>query len=159
MKIELKNFKSSSFAPEETLCYQATIYIDGAKVAQADNSGKGGMTMIHLIDLSKREVLAEARKNIVAVCKENSKVYGVELEDYVDYLAYQKLAEKELKNAMRNKVVFQKPDGEIYYASVRGAKLTESMVEQYQRENPTFKVLNLMPFDNALEIFTALPQE
>ena len=47
MKIELRNIKYSDFASEETACYQATIYIDGKKVGEVSNSGKGGCDNIY----------------------------------------------------------------------------------------------------------------
>jgi len=46
MKIELKNFKHAAFASEETLCFSATVYVDGQRMFEASNSGKGEYTRI-----------------------------------------------------------------------------------------------------------------
>jgi len=45
MKFELKNIKHSDFASHETYCYEATLYIDGKRVAKVSNDGNGGCDM------------------------------------------------------------------------------------------------------------------
>jgi hypothetical protein len=42
MKLELKNIKHTSWASEETHCYQASLYVDGKPVAIVSNDGRGG---------------------------------------------------------------------------------------------------------------------
>ena len=42
MKLELKNIKHTSWASEETHCYQASLYVDGEAVAIVSNDGHGG---------------------------------------------------------------------------------------------------------------------
>ncbi len=42
MKITLKNVKHAEFASQETHCFSATVYIDGAKAGTVENSGHGG---------------------------------------------------------------------------------------------------------------------
>jgi hypothetical protein len=46
MKIEIKNLKHAAHASEETHCFEATIYIDGARAGTARNAGHGGPTDI-----------------------------------------------------------------------------------------------------------------
>jgi hypothetical protein len=43
-RITLKNVKICSFASEETICFQASVYFDGERIATAHNDGKGGCT-------------------------------------------------------------------------------------------------------------------
>lgn len=40
--ITIKNLKVAQFASEETLCFQATVYVDGAPFCVASNEGRGG---------------------------------------------------------------------------------------------------------------------
>ncbi len=40
--IEMKNLKVAEFASEETTCYEATVYVDGARFCIASNQGHGG---------------------------------------------------------------------------------------------------------------------
>jgi len=42
MKLELKNIKHTSWASEETHCYQASLYVDGKPLAIVSNDGHGG---------------------------------------------------------------------------------------------------------------------
>ena len=42
MKLELKNIKHTSWASEETHCYQASLYVDGKPFAIVSNDGQGG---------------------------------------------------------------------------------------------------------------------
>ena len=42
MKLELKNIKHSSWASEETHCYQASLYMHGEPIAIVSNDGRGG---------------------------------------------------------------------------------------------------------------------
>ncbi len=40
--ITLKNLKVAEFASEETVCFQATVYVDGKRFCIASNEGHGG---------------------------------------------------------------------------------------------------------------------
>ena len=40
--IEIKNLKVAEFASEETTCYEATVYVDGARFCIGSNQGHGG---------------------------------------------------------------------------------------------------------------------
>lgn len=62
MKIEAKNIKIAKFASEETLCFEATIYVDGKKVGTAHNHGQGGNTDVHFDD-------REFQKKVETYCK------------------------------------------------------------------------------------------
>lgn len=42
MKIELKNVQVCDWMSEETTCFQASLWIDGAKAARVKNDGHGG---------------------------------------------------------------------------------------------------------------------
>lgn len=46
MKVELKNIKIAKFASEETLCFEATIYIDGKRSGTVKNNGWGRLQSI-----------------------------------------------------------------------------------------------------------------
>ena len=47
MKLELRNIKYSSFASQETSCYQAKLYVDGKPFATVGNEGCGGCDYQH----------------------------------------------------------------------------------------------------------------
>lgn len=41
-KVELKSYKEVKSMSEETVCFQASVYIDGKKVGDVGNDGRGG---------------------------------------------------------------------------------------------------------------------
>jgi len=47
MKLTIKNLKIAKFASEETLCFEATVYVDGKRSFTASNDGHGGCNFYH----------------------------------------------------------------------------------------------------------------
>jgi hypothetical protein len=47
VKITLKNLKIAQWASEETLCFRATVYVDGVKAGEVSNEGSGGPNSYH----------------------------------------------------------------------------------------------------------------
>ena len=43
-RIKLKSVKVCQWASRETLCFTASVYFDGKRIATAENDGRGGMT-------------------------------------------------------------------------------------------------------------------
>jgi len=155
MKIELKNFKHSAFASQETLCYEAKVYVDGKLFGTARNQGTGGCT-----DIWVEPSMRELEPKVLEYCKNlppfesDGMTLPMDLEFHLDLLAHRKVVEGELKRMLKKKIVVKKPDdNEIYYFTPRGTVLTEAIINQFQAQNPTFTVLNLMPFEKALDIF------
>ena len=54
MNIVLKNVQHSAFASQETNCFAATIYIDGARAGSVKNDGHGGPNHYTPWELHKR---------------------------------------------------------------------------------------------------------
>ncbi|MBS0417991.1 MAG: hypothetical protein JSR66_09780 [Proteobacteria bacterium] len=48
-RIMLKRLKVADFASEETLCFEATVMLDGLPIAEARNEGHGGVTILRAI--------------------------------------------------------------------------------------------------------------
>lgn len=61
MNITIKNLKTSEFASHETLCFEATLNIDGFDVAIAENDGQGGCVKYTLIGEVKDSTLTRNR--------------------------------------------------------------------------------------------------
>jgi len=47
MKVELKNIKVYEKLSEETVCFTATIYLNGKRAGEVENRGQGGNTCYH----------------------------------------------------------------------------------------------------------------
>lgn len=66
MNIEIKNIQVFDKMSEETNAFHASIYIDGKRVGEAKNNGKGGMTDYHAIHHDYMPLI----KNAEEYCKE-----------------------------------------------------------------------------------------
>ena len=52
-KISIKNLKTAAFASQETLCFSATVYVDGKAFCTVRNEGTGGPNMFEALPLGK----------------------------------------------------------------------------------------------------------
>lgn len=101
MKLELKNIKINLQFSEETIMFKADLYVNGKKVAYAENDGHGGCTYYNAYSIELRPLLAEAE----AYCKtlpSTFSTYGEKtieikstLEHWIDEVIYAKSNEKE----------------------------------------------------------------
>lgn len=153
MKIELKAIQYSAFASQETNCYSANLYVDGKKIGTVSNQGHGGCDLFY----GDQEAYQEADK----WCRENlpkwslgggsSEAYETDLEQHCGDLLATWLDSRDLKRRMRNHIVFRM-DGSLYLAKFTGDQTVAA--SQVQKRHPTAKVLNTLPFDQALTIYT-----
>jgi len=65
MKLELKNVKINEAFSEETLMFKADLYVNGKKVAYAENDGRGGCTFYREYSRELRPIIEQAE----AYCK------------------------------------------------------------------------------------------
>lgn len=154
MKIELKNVKHFAAMSEETDCYNATLYINGAKAGVVSNRGHGGPDDFH----GDRELFAKAD----AWCKENlpkwsmgDKTFDTDLEMHCGQLLGDYLAAKDLKRALKTKVLTVR-DGqtEVYATSWKGVRAIEAKhIAAVRKSHPADTILNELPFDEALKIY------
>ena len=61
MKITLKNFKHLARLSEETLCFTATVCIDGDKAGFASNHGHGSCTIVNITDPELRKAHSDEK--------------------------------------------------------------------------------------------------
>ena len=59
MKLELKNKKICKWMSEETICFTASLYVDGKRVALVSNGGKGGA---HSYYIRNHDLFAKAEE-------------------------------------------------------------------------------------------------
>jgi hypothetical protein len=50
MRIELKNLKVADHLSERTLAFSASVYVDGKRVGEALNDGRGGNNRIDVLE-------------------------------------------------------------------------------------------------------------
>lgn len=157
MKIELKALKYSDFASQETHCFQANIYIDGKMRGWAANDGRGGMTNIQPNDLWA-EIKQHTDKIPPTVYKYGDQEMSIEAspDSYIDELVTLTLHEKDLKRAMKSKILFTQENQVFETKKLTVAQLAASLANAQLKEKlKADQVLNLLPIDEALKLYTA----
>ena len=155
-KIELKNFKHSDFASQETYCFEASVYIDGKKAGTVSNQGCGGCHSYHpntLYPLLK----AEADKLPPHEWRLNEEVLTIQpdADTIISELVTEALTAKDLKSGMRRRILFVGDDGSVYETqAMTAAALAVQLVRKDLYEKlKTKTILNLLPFTEALSIY------
>jgi hypothetical protein len=143
MKIELRNVTYNARLSEETAAFAATVYVDGKKRGEAKNDGHGGMTFIHPLDLAKEiDAYAKTLPTLEAYGEhlqpDGDMVIGDLLADY--------LTRRDLKRQLAKKTLFVR-EGKLYSMKMKGAK---------PKDAGSVVVLNDLPFDEAVAVFTKL---
>ncbi len=141
--ITLKNFKHAAFASQETLCFEATVCIEGKKAGHARNDGCGGCTYVHL-DTEFRHL--DTPEN--------------DLEGKVDAIAYDLVAKKQDKQALASTkrelskhILFRRKDtpagqSRIFRNAVGSPQ--EAAIYAKLKADPTVEVIyNHLPLEEA----------
>jgi len=151
MKLELKNIKHTSWASEETHCYQASLYVDGKPVAIVSNDGHGGADRDYPHPKFKGDYRAQMRDvsryfsglRRTAVTEWSPEGMEQCLEFWCADQVNDWLSARELKSKLRKEFLFQFADRVGVFAhKTRPSRAAGVAV-----------VLNDMPFDEALSIW------
>ncbi len=151
MKLELKAVKHSEWASQETNCYQATIYLEGKPFASVQNEGLGGPTSIYRDhrfkgdmkdwNYKKERVNKYLQMNFEDVWDFEEAIVSWSDKALVDWLIM-----KDLRNAMKRKILFKKADGKLYEA--------KATIEAIRSQYPDAQILNDMQTQEAFRIFS-----
>ncbi|MCT2561790.1 hypothetical protein [Chryseobacterium herbae] len=101
MKIELKNIHFSEQLSEETNAFSANVYIEGIKVGEASNRGRGSSTVCRADNERGGKLIAEAEVYCSSLPSEKFSLGGgqhelkIDLGQYLDNLLDKYLQEKE----------------------------------------------------------------
>ena len=169
MKLELKAIKHCEFASEETNCYEGKVYVDGKPMIEVSNEGHGGCDNQYPIkpftDDDIEKVDKWCRDNLpkwISKYDKKKEKNDTDLEIWCGDQVSKFLQSRELKRLMNGKIVFVK-NKEIYeYGFKKTRKLEQKHFIHFNNYSQTkgydkitdFKVLNTIPFDKALEIYT-----
>ena len=167
MELELKNIKHTEWASEETHCYQASLFVDGKPVAIVSNDGHGGCDR----DYDHPKFKGDYRATMKAVNdyfkllpKEESSLTNPDgtpwmsqpsLEGWCGDQVNDWLSTKELKRKLKSHVLIQLKgkDGifqtKFYATDTKGEWVINKQVGETRR------ILNDMPFNEALAIWKA----
>jgi len=163
MKIELKNFKYAEFASEETLCFTASVYVDGTRMFTASNSGKGEENRIEPVKGKSREDVRQVQDwvaNQPKVKLEDDMEIDDKLDFYISRLAEREIARKKLKSLLSKHVVIFKPNTPHssfvqFDKSFKPTDLSDSHREHLQGIYHDCLIINDIDIEKALDLYLA----
>ena len=172
MELELRNIKYSSFASQETPCYEAKLYLNNKPLALIRNEGSGGSDYQLEHPAFTR---SDFRKNFFDVLRDVDKYFSdqpkikskfkfaddVEPKEYeltmdLELWCHQELnkwkCSKTLRRNLNKGSMIQDADGEMYQWKKHIAS------DVILKHHPKAVILNDLPFEKALTIFMALDE-
>ena len=163
MKLELKKIKYCKWMSEETHCYDAVVYVDGKATIEVSNDGHGGADTQWAIkpftDQDIEKVETWCKKNLPKWYSSFDKSQNDkdleywcwdEINKYLDKKHYQ----KNLNRYLKKSILYIK-DNVIKQISFKGvSKIEKRHIDRVLKENPNLDLLNLMPKEKALEVYT-----
>ena len=158
LNIELTAVKYAAFASEETNCYEAIVLIDGEKAIHASNEGHGGCDYLRdLIPGSVQRLEAYAATLPPIVFHGQSLTNSAEL--VIGDLFAEWQMRRDMKRALGKTVHFTRTDkaGIFLLPKAKWTSATETAIRAHLERSRTLgKILNELPEDEALAIWTAV---
>lgn len=169
MKIELKNVKYAEFMSEETSCFRATVLIDGAVAGEVSNEGHGGADEFHPWKLAERlnaygATLPPTVSKDLRDPHDSTKPFVMkqDAESLIGDLLTEWLMARDLKKLIRKKMLFTiKGKKGVFATSFRQPQALEAVVRDkgmlatFAQRHQTERILNTLPFEEALQIYRA----
>ena len=161
MNITLKNVKYAKFASEETACFQATVYIDGVKCGEASNDGHGGSTNIYPNTLYKMlDDYCQTLPNIISGFIANEDGTPFTFKPTPDYLLDQAFNDQQsaadLRKLLSKHIVIDRGNSiaktKAFKADILANLLADENVTKRLGATRE-RILNFMPFEDALRVF------
>lgn len=171
-KIELRKAKESKSLSEETPAYTAEVWVDGTHFCDVSNHGQGGPDMQHpprasapgrqaafhqaLQDLNARIKATYPPHTFEAGGKTHS--LDVDLELICHELLGEMQVERDLRRLLKRTVAFVDPSKKglrSYKGRYEGPQRAHLITETL-RKVPDAKILNNLPFDEALALYKAV---
>jgi len=166
MKLELKNIKHTAWASEETHCYQASLYVDGKPVAVVGNDGQGGCDY----EYDHPKCKADYRATMKAVHDyfkslpktDASDIFPEGMGQCLEFWCADQvnnfLVSRELKKKLKSHVLFQFKYKDGIYQSKYHPTVTDGDWVINKQAGETRRILNDMPFADALVIWKGTAQ-
>jgi hypothetical protein len=153
MNITVKNVKHYPSMSEETLCFEASIYIDGKSAGGVSNRGYGGCNSYdnHTTEATLN-AYAKTLPQFASVVTDPTTNLPMMLSQDADMLisdlVNRWLSARDLKRALKKKIVFVNDHNRLM-------ELTPMTPANLARLSGK-QVLNTMPFDDALALYLSM---
>ena len=162
MKLELKAIKHTEWASEETHCYQASLFVDGKPVAIVSNDGHGGCDRDYDHPKFKgdyRATMNAVHEYFKSLPNEPSEWsedgFAQSLEGWCGDQVNEFLSSRELKRKFKSHVVYQRKGTGALYQTKYHPTVTKGEWIIDKQAGMTRRILNDMPFDEALTLWRA----
>ena len=142
--VELKNFRYSEFASDETNCFEASVWIDGKRAGTGHNDGQGGPDTHNPPSL--RDELDKLAKELPPI---DMSQYGIEpaeqdAETLIGELVDAEIERRQIARMTRTKTYFRNPkvaykDGE--WAFMKGKADAARIKALQERFGPEVMIL------------------
>lgn len=156
MQIELRSTKIVQRLSEETLCFTATMYLDGQPAGTVANRGNGGSHEYSDWDaLSRLDAYASTLPRRLFPPEWALGDYAQTADSLIDDCLTDHQLRADLTKKLKSRVLFTTADGKVMQTgTLKGASLWVAVVH-YQRNKPQgcVTVLNALPFDEALALY------
>lgn len=163
-KFELRRITYNSRLSEETSAYAADLYVDGKLFAHVSNSGHGGCDMQHpakgktYADVQALDKLIKETtpaRDSGMVIKGEPFMMESDLETVCGELLATHLITKDLQRLLKRTIAYYDPAKNVIqvFKGKHEGVARAHLVTETMRKHPDAKILNNLPFDEALELF------
>ena len=161
MRLQLKNVKILESLSEETLCYSATVYVDGARTVEVSNHGHGGPDMQHRVQgskLSVAEVNDWCKTNLPRI---HADYFDGGLEQDLEMWCHAEAEriddERRVKSALSRNIIARTKTGECWQwtRKKKGQDRTVQIREYISKKYPGATIVNDLPFAEACRIIAS----
>tara|TARA_R100000773_G_scaffold11151_1_gene10291 strand:+ start:2227 stop:2745 length:519 start_codon:yes stop_codon:yes gene_type:complete len=156
--VELKAFKHSEFASEETHCYEASVYFNGKRVGVVSNQGHGGSDRWEGDYSVLRDLEARCKTDMPKWSLYDDEEHDTTFEIWCGQQVNRWLSYRDFKRAMKSKVAFKNPHSDdpevIRIASFKNTKkITDRHIEFVMSDVKDAVILNLLPETDAFAMW------
>lgn len=150
LRITLTNVQHAAFASRDSICFTATINIDGIKAGTVENDGHGGANQYHPWQLGKRiddyaKTLPPLDMAEFGVTDPATRYMTPSNDIVIDELLADYLEQKRLQRLCKTKVVFRIPGHEYKkgeYHTLKGAFTPAAEKHLVDKYGPTVLIIN-----------------
>lgn len=147
MKVEVRNVKEMKSLSEETMCFSATVVIDGKVAGTASNRGSGGPNEYYPRDLEAK--LAEYAKTLPPISMPadiGGESFPQDADTALGEVIDEFLGLRDYRKAVSVRLLLENDKGQILETSKlpKGANVLE-MARKFATKPGIVKVLNLLP--------------
>jgi hypothetical protein len=158
MQIELRHLKIVHRLSQETVCFTASLFLDGEPAGTVSNRGDGGA---HEYSSSAAEsrltAYAKAAPARTFPAEWGGGTYQPSADSLIDDLVTDHQTRADLAKLLKTRVLFTGTDGKLRQTRTFKAEELQRLLPDLTSKPPADwqRILNTLPFDEALAIFRA----